>query len=70
MNCEKFCRGPQNGNHGIMCQLAIGCERKAHEPKIQVMKHNPRTQEATLNLIRNGGRHLICLRNVWRHEMP
>jgi len=33
------------------------------------MKHNPTTRKAAHNLIRNGGRHSICLINQWKYDM-
>jgi len=62
MTCNKFCQGPENTNRGINCKLNI------IDKKAKVLKHNPKTKEAAINLIKNGGRWQICLQNPWRYE--
>lgn len=54
MNCIKICGGPKNTNKSIGCQLGY--------------KHNPKSKRAALNLIKNGGKEQICLRNEWKFE--
>ena len=61
--CQKFCKGPQNTNTGISCQLPTVWLNN----KVEVMKHNPLSKEAATNLINNGGRHFICLQNPFRY---
>ena len=31
-------------------------------------KQNPKTEAATINLIRNGGWHIICLNNPYKYK--
>jgi len=62
ITCNKFCFGPENTNKGIGCKLDV------YNKKVKVLKHNPKTEEAALNLIRNGGRLQICLQNPWRYK--
>lgn len=62
VSCNKFCPGPENTNRGINCKL------DTFDKKVKVLKHNPKTKEAALNLIKNGGRWQICLQNPWRYE--
>jgi len=62
ITCNKFCPGPENTRDGIGCKLNVINE------KAKLLKHNPKTKEATLNLIKNGGRWQICLQNPWRYE--
>ena len=61
--CMKFCNGPENTNTGINCHL------NAFDQTAEIPKHNPLSKEAALNLIKNGGRHQICLQNPWRYEI-
>ena len=62
--CSKFCKGPVNTNKGLHCELALALP---YLPKDR-MKHNPKTQKAAHNLIRNGGRHSICFNNPWKYD--
>jgi len=59
--CKKFCSGPINTNRGINCKLD-------RFDSVKGLKHNPKTKEAALNIIKNGGRWQICLQNPWRYE--
>lgn len=59
--CSGFCNGPANTNTGISCNLNI------YTKDAKVLKHNPLTKQAAINLIKNGGRHQICLRNPWKY---
>jgi len=63
--CAKFCNGPVNTNKGIGCQLGYFDEYENWIP--DPCKHNPLSQEAALNLIKNGGRNHICLQNPFRY---
>ena len=60
--CAKICSGPMNRNDGIGCSLFR--DSKTYKS----CKHNPLSQEKAHNLIRNGGRHSICLQNPWRYD--
>ena len=61
--CKNFCKGPKNTKTGINCELPFFAKNA------KPLKHNPLTKEAAINLIKNGGRHQICLRNPWRYEI-
>jgi len=61
ITCNKFCSGPENTNKGINCTLGTVAK------KAKSLTQNPKTKEAAINLIKNGGRWQICLQNPWRY---
>ena len=69
--CRRFCdvgseqfRMPKEG---LPCLLG-NIPNLANSIKTKPFKHNPKTKEATHNMIRNGGRHQICFMNPWKYD--
>lgn len=64
--CKGFCKGPVNNKSGLVCPLNT-MQSHIFETKKR-FHHSPKTQEATHNVIKNGGRDGLCLNNPWRYD--